>query len=120
VAGKPRHPQAAEMAGMKKKRITDQWTARRAMRMIGAGAIIIILIMAFLGVFVLDLTTSALAFFIYWSAFFLLLLLAIGIAMLDAVATIGKFKNEHAKLRSFFQQELEEQDSNQQRSETEP
>lgn len=88
------------------------------MRMIGAGAIFVVLIMAYLGAFVLDLTASALAFFIYWSVFFFLLLLAIGIATLDALATIGKFKNEHARLRSFFQQELDEQAPDQQRSGT--
>ena len=94
---------------MNEKRGHKQWTARYAMRVIGAGVLAVVVLMFVLGVFVLDLTQSVNTFFIFWSVFFLLLLAAIIIAMLDTIATIGKFRKEHAKLRSFFHHELHEQ-----------
>jgi hypothetical protein len=97
---------------MNDKRGQSWWTARRAMRAAGASILALVVLMAVLGVFVLDLTTSVNAFFIFWSVFFLLLLLAIIIAMLDALATVGKFRGEHARLRSVFHGEApQENDS---------
>lgn len=93
---------------MSKKRAWDQWSARFAMRLIGAGILAVVVIMAILGAFVLDLMKSFTAFFIFWTVFFLLLLAAIVIAMLDALATIGKFRQEHAKLRSTFHRKFNE------------
>jgi small-conductance mechanosensitive channel len=95
---------------MHKKRGWDQWSARFAMRLIGTGILAVVIVMAFLGAFVLDLTKSFTAFFIFWTVFFLLMLTAIAIAMLDALATIGKFRREHAKLRSTFHRKLSEND----------
>lgn len=92
---------------MKKSRGHSEWTPRLVMRLAGAVVLAAVLLMAVLGVFVFELKMSANAFFIFWSVFFLLLLIAIAIAMLDALATIGKFKIEHDKLRSAFQKEPE-------------
>ncbi len=94
------------------KRQMGRWTARAALRLIGAAILVIAGLMALLGAFVLDLTTWPALFLIYWAVFVLLLLMVVMIAMLDAVATIGKFKREHAKLRDLFEQELDKENNN--------
>jgi hypothetical protein len=105
---------------MMNKQGQSGWTARRLMRLIGAAILAVVFIMALLGVFVFDVNSSPNRFFIYWTIFFLLLLSAVVIAMLDALATIGKFWGEHEKLRSDFHQELEKQSNPEQgKAETE-
>ena len=94
------------------RRQKGQWTARTALRLIGAVILVIVGLMALLGGFVLDLTTSPALFLIYWTVFAILLLAAIIIAMFDAVATIGKFKKEHAQLHDLFKQEIDKENDN--------
>ncbi|RJP26072.1 MAG: hypothetical protein C4520_01200 [Candidatus Abyssobacteria bacterium SURF_5] len=100
---------------MNDNRGQSRWTARLLMRTIGAGILAVVVVMALLGVFVLDLTKSVNAFFIFWSIFFFLLLMAIVIAMLDALATIGKFRSETAKMRAVFHPEPEKRDAGKRR-----
>jgi len=81
---------------------------RRVFRWVGIINLAIVVIMALYGVYGLKTTISARTFFVYWSIFFLLLLGAIVLAMVDALATMARFKKEHEKLRnsigSHFQQ----------------
>ncbi len=96
------------------KRQKGQWTARAALRLIGAMILVIVGLMALLGGFVLDLAASPTLFLIYWAVFVLLLLIVVLIAMFDVVATIGKFKKEHAQLRDLFEQESGKESDNEQ------
>jgi len=105
-------------ANMDDRRGHNRWTARFAMRVAGAFFLAAVVVMALLGVSVVDVNRSARVFFIYWTIFFFFLLCAIAIAMLDAIVTIGKFRTEHAKLRTVFRRELDKQhDAGQQESE---
>jgi uncharacterized membrane protein len=84
-----------------------RWTARHALRLIGAVDLLIAGLMAVLGAFVLDIAAHPTLFVIYWAVFAILLLIALIIAMFDAVATIGRFKKEHAKLHDTFRKDLD-------------
>ena len=101
------------------RRQKGQWTARAALRLTGAVVLLIVALMAVLGGFVFDLAASAGLFLIYWTIFALLLLVAIMIAMFDAVATIGRFKREHAQLHDKFTQEFQEESYTENKEENE-
>lgn len=78
------------------------WTVRRVVRTIGAITILISLFMALYGAYGIDYTASARVFFIYWTIFVVMLMSAVGIAVLDILMTIVKFRKEHAELRREF------------------
>ncbi len=82
------------------------WTARFVLRSAGAAALVIVVSMALLGAYVFDFTDSARSFFIYWTAFFVLLMGVILLAMFDAAATIVRFRKERTKLRKAFRHEF--------------
>lgn len=75
-----------------------QWTARRALRLVGVSTLAIVVLMMLLGVYVLDLSASPRVFFIYWGVFFILLLCVIVLAVFDALATVGKYRLERTRL----------------------
>jgi len=83
-----------------------RWTSRAILRTAGATALAIAILMALLGGHVLDFTESPRSFLIYWGVFFILLLSVIVLAMLDAIATIVRFRKEHTKLRDAFRHGL--------------
>ena len=83
-----------------------RWTHRRVLRTVGIVTLVIVIIMALVGAYAFDFTASPRSFFIYWSIFFTLLLGVIGVAVIDAIATIIRFRKEHMKLRNMFRREL--------------
>jgi hypothetical protein len=86
----------------------SRWTPRGILRTTGIAALVIVILMALIGGHALDFTGSPRSFFIYWTVFFILLLSAIALAVLDAIATIVRFRKEHTKLRNTFRRELRE------------
>jgi hypothetical protein len=88
------------------RRGEGRWTTRFVVRLVGLALLAVVVIMALLGAYVLDFSASARSFFIYWSVFFVLLMSVIAVALFDTVATIVRFRKEHAKLRSAFRREL--------------
>jgi len=78
------------------------WTVRRALRTLGTITLVISLFMALFGAYGIDYTAFARVFFIYWTMFFVMLMSAVGIAVLDVLMTIVKFRKEHAELRTEF------------------
>jgi hypothetical protein len=85
-----------------------RWTLRFVLRSAGIAALAIVIPMALLGAYVFDLADSARSFFIYWTIFFILLLSAIAIAVVDTLLTIVRFRKEHMKLRKAFRRGLHE------------
>ena len=83
-----------------------RWTPRGILRTAGTAALVIVIFMALMGGHVLDFTGSPRTFLIYWTVFFVLLLSVIALAILDATATIVRFRKEHTKLRNMFRREL--------------
>lgn len=76
------------------------------LRLAGVAALAIVVPMALLGAYVFDFTGSARSFFIYWTAFFVLLMSAVVLAVFDAAATIVRFRKERTKLRKAFRHEF--------------
>jgi amino acid transporter len=75
---------------------------RRVLRTAGTITLVISLFMALFGAYGIDYTASAKLFFIYWTIFFVMLMSAVGIAVVDILMTIFKFRKEHADLRREF------------------
>lgn len=76
------------------------------MRSAGILALLIVIVMALLGAYVVDFRDSATAFFVYWSVFFAFLLGVVAVAIFDALITMAKFRKEHTKLREAFRREF--------------
>jgi hypothetical protein len=83
-----------------------RWTPRLVLRWCGMIALVIALLMALFGAYGFDPRVSPKLFFVYWTVFFILLVGAILVAVLDALATIIKFRQEHMKLRKRIRNEL--------------
>ena len=81
---------------------------RRVFRWVGIINLIIVIIMAIYGAYGLKTTVSVKIFFVYWSVFFLLLMSAIVLAMLDALTTMAQFRKEHERLRESIRSHLME------------
>lgn len=77
----------------------SRWTPRRVVRSAGVVAILISALMTLFGTYGPPADFSPKAFWVYWTIFFLFLLGALGLAMVDAMITIVKFRKEHKDLR---------------------
>jgi hypothetical protein len=86
--------------------IFDHLTMRLVLRSTGIVTLAAAALMAILGVYVFDFGASAKAFFIYWTIFFVLLLSAVTLAVVDTATTFIKFRKEHMKLHNSFRRQL--------------
>lgn len=77
------------------------------LRTAGIVALVIVIFMALVGTYAFDFRGSPRAFFVYWTVFFVLLMSVIALAVLDAAATMFRFRKEHTKLRNVFRRELQ-------------
>ena len=77
----------------------SRWTPRRVVRSAGIAAILISALMTLFGAYGPPRDFSPKAFWVYWTIFFIFLMGAIGLAMVDAMITIVKFRKEHSDLR---------------------
>jgi hypothetical protein len=85
-----------------------RWTPRRVVRWTGSVAIVTALFLAVFGAYGLPKGLAPRAFWIYWTIFFFFLMVAIGLAMTDAMITIVKFREEHADLRRMAREAVAE------------
>ena len=85
------------MTGNEKKR--PRWTPRRVVRSAGTTAISTAALMALYGAYGLGVEVSARAFYIYWTVFFVFLMGALALAIMDALITVAKFKQERESLK---------------------
>lgn len=76
----------------------SRWTPRRVVRSAGIVAILISALMTLFGAYGPPADFSPKAFWVYWTIFFFFLMGAIGLAMVDAMITIVKFRKEHRDL----------------------
>ena len=76
-----------------------RWTPRRVVRWAGTTAIVIALFMAIFGAYGFGTDVTPTFLYVYWTTFFLFLMSAVGLAMIDSMITIAKFKKEHSDLR---------------------
>jgi hypothetical protein len=75
------------------------WTPRRVVRWAGTATIVTALFMAVIGAYGFGEDVTPRFLYIYWTIFFLFLMGAVCLAMIDAMITIAKFKKEHRDLR---------------------
>lgn len=75
------------------------WTPRRVVRWAGTTAIVTALFMAIIGAYGFGADVTPKFLYVYWTVFFLFLMSAVALAMIDAIITIAKFKKEHSDLR---------------------
>ena len=100
-----RTPRAgADMTG--KRLDWRSWTPRRIVRWVGAFTVAGALLMALYGAYAVDSGASPRFFFIYWTVFFALLLIAVALATFDALITLLRFTSEHKKLLKLFHREV--------------
>jgi hypothetical protein len=85
-----------------------RWTPRRVVRWTGAVAITTALLLALFGAYGPPRDYSVDAFWAYWTIFIFFLMGAIGLAMIDAMITIMKFRKEHADLRTMGREAMTE------------
>jgi Kef-type K+ transport system membrane component KefB len=81
-------------------------TPRRVLRRVGSIAIGTALLMALFGAYKVGSEVSPKVFYVYWTIFFVFLMSAIALAMLDALLTMIKFRKEREKLKRTAIQEL--------------
>jgi hypothetical protein len=85
------------MTGNEKK--NTRWTPRRIVRSAGTTAISTAVLMALYGAYGLGVEVSARAFYIYWTVFFVFLMGALALAIMDALITVAKFKQDRESLK---------------------
>jgi hypothetical protein len=75
------------------------WTPRRVVRRTGTIAIVVAFFMAIYGAYGFGKDVTPKFLYIYWTVFFLFLMTAIALAMIDALITMAKFKKERNDLK---------------------
>lgn len=75
------------------------WTPRRVVRWMGTIAIAGAFLMAIVGAYGFGTDVTPKFLYIYWTIFFLFLMAAVALAMIDALITIAKFRKEHNDLK---------------------
>ena len=93
---------------MGEAREKSRWTPRRVVRWTGAVAIVTALFLAVFGAYGLPRDLAPDALWVYWTIFFLFLMGAIGLAMIDAMITIVKFRKEQVDLREIARKAMAE------------
>ena len=75
------------------------WTPRRVVRWAGTISIAVAFFMAIFGAYGFGKDVTPRFLYIYWTIFFLFLMIAVALAMIDALITMAKFRKEHSDLR---------------------